>query len=84
MNPFIQKKLTGGNKMTREEQYHALIEVVAHARLLSALSDSEEVVLNMQKVKSYGIGVAEPLGYSEVILNSDSIKRYNQLLEEYK
>jgi hypothetical protein len=70
--------------MNRQKQYEILVEIVAQARLLSATSDNDEVSLNTHKIKPYGVNAAVALGYSDVKFKSDSIKRYQELLEQNK
>lgn len=66
--------------MTIHEQYNALIEVAAHARLLAAQSEDKEVVSNMKNVKYNAVLSAINLGFSDAKFESDSMVRYKELL----
>lgn len=70
--------------MEREEQYKALLEIVANARLLTALSDEDQVIYDAEKIKSYGVNAATALGYSEAKFKSDSITLYSEYLEKHR
>jgi hypothetical protein len=68
--------------MDKQKQYDSLVEIVARARLLAANSDNGVVIKLSESIKLSGTGSVLALGYSDVKFNSDSVKRYKELLEE--
>lgn len=68
--------------MERQKQYQSLVEIMAQARLLATLSDSDVVVSSMENIKIHTANSAVDLGFSDAKFNSDSIVRYKVLLVE--
>jgi len=70
--------------MNRENQYEMLVEINARVRVLAALSNNEEVVKGTHQIKEVNNESITSLGYSDATFNSDSIKRYSQLVAGIK
>ena len=65
--------------MDRFKQYEALVEIVAQARLLAAMSNDDDVVKNAEAIKRSALSSATKLGFSDAKFMSDSIVRYEKL-----
>ncbi|WFA04444.1 hypothetical protein [Bacillus sp. HSf4] len=61
------------------KEYAALVEMVACARYLAALTDNPDVVDVAEKVKELGAEAAEAIGQSSEILKRDSVERYHDV-----
>lgn len=68
--------------MERINQYNTLVEMMAQARVLAALSDSPVVASAMDNIKLYVVNAVVDLGYSDATFNSDSIVRYRELIKD--
>lgn len=62
--------------MNREQQYNALVEIVANVRLLLAHGDTNDYA---EKIKADTENLAVSLGYSKDKFYNDAIKRYMEL-----
>lgn len=62
--------------MNKEQQYSALVEIVANVRLLLAHGDTNDYA---EKIKADTENLAVSLGYSKEKFYNDAIKRYMEL-----
>ncbi|MFN2748095.1 hypothetical protein ACINLE_07120 [Bacillus sp. z60-18] len=61
------------------KEYAALVEMVACARYLAALTDNPAVIEASEKVKKLGAEAAAAIGQSTEILKRDSVERYHDV-----
>lgn len=70
--------------MNREQQYDALIEIVANAKLMLVYSEDAIIDSYATTVKSNARRTIVSLGYSEKEFDKDVVRRYSQLDKELK
>lgn len=67
--------------MDKEKQYAHLVKMVAHARVIAAQAEEDEVSLQAAEVKEIGKKAASKLGFSEAVFNKDTVNEYMQLIQ---
>ncbi|WP_151035782.1 hypothetical protein [Bacillus wiedmannii] len=70
--------------MNREQQYDAIVEIVANAKLMLVYSDETVIDSYANTVKSNARRTIVSLGHSEKEFDKDVARRYNQLGQALK